>query len=568
MRNSWQIFWNAPGGKPLSVALCMLLASISEMLGMGAIVPLVAKVSSDGGNNSFVSELLNSFFKWINVAPSFTHMLLFLGLALVAKSTIAFLAVRYVAISGAEVTTRIRKRLLSAMMNARWSYFVDHRPGEVSSMVAGQSGSAGEAFLSASFLVTNCISAIGLLTIASIISIKLVFMCAIAVVVLAVPLNFINKIARESGKRQFHVSTDLTSGVQDVMGNMKPLKSMARQSHFLESFSHSIEELRRALIGVVVSQHGTYHGQDILGALMLLVGVYVGVEILHSPLSEMLAVGIVFYQIVDLIKRLQLNLQTSTVSAQSYYGVIGTVEKAETQVETDYGNLVPTLTKSVVFEDVSFSYGKKSVLSHVNLECKANEITVVMGPSGAGKTTLIDLIIGFYLPQKGSIRLDGVAMQDVQLSAWRSKIGYVPQELTLLRGSIADNIRMGDLDISEDMIVEAIRLGGASKFVNALPEGMNTDIGTMGAKLSGGQRQRISLARALVLRPKILLLDEVTSALDDASEAEICENILSLSGKFTIVAITHKSAWKQIADRIYYVSDGHVERQNLAKRKK
>ena len=217
------------------------------------------------------------------------HMLLFLGLALVAKSTIAFLAVRYVAISGAEVTTRIRKRLLSAMMNARWSYFVDHRPGEVSSMVAGQSGSAGEAFLSASFLVTNCISAIGLLTIASIISIKLVFMCAIAVVVLAVPLNFINKIARESGKRQYHVSTDLTSGVQDVMGNMKPLKSMARQSHFLESFSHSIEELRRALIGVVVSQHGTYHGQDILGALMLLVGVYVGVEILHSPLSEMLA---------------------------------------------------------------------------------------------------------------------------------------------------------------------------------------------------------------------------------------------------------------------------------------
>lgn len=568
MYNSWRIFWNAPGGKPLSVALCMLLASVCEMLGMGALVPLVAKISSDGGNNSFASDLLNRFFNLMGVAPSFNHLLLFLGIALVAKSTIAFLAVRYVAISGAEVTTRIRSRLLVAMMNARWSYFVDHRPGEVSAMVSGQAGAAGEAFIAAAFLVTNCISAIGLLIIASVISVKLVFMCAIAVVILAVPLNSINKIARESGKRQFQASTDLTSGVQDVMGNMKPLKSMARQSHFLESFSHSIEQLRRALIGVVVSQHGTYHGQDILGALMLLAGVFVGVEVLHSPLSEMLAVGIVFYQIVDLIKRLQLNLQTSTVTAQSFYGVMRTVEKAEAQVEIDTGKIKPSLTKNINFEDVSFSYGKKQILSHVNLECKANEITVLIGPSGAGKTTLIDLIIGFNNPQKGRICIDGVAMQDVQLSGWRSKIGYVPQELTLLRGTIADNIRMGDLDISEDMIVEAIRLAGASKFVNALPNGANTDIGTMGAKLSGGQRQRISLARALVLRPKLLLLDEVTSALDDASEAEICENILSLSGKFTIIAITHKPAWTRIADRIYRVSGGHVERQSLAKRKK
>lgn len=568
MYKSWEIFWNAPGGKPLSVTLCMLLASLCEMLGMGALVPLVAKVTTDGGNNSLVSGLLNGFFNWIGVTPTFTHLLLFVSIALVAKSSIAFLAVRYVAISGAEVTTRIRKGLLTAMMNARWSYFVDHRPGEVSAMVAGQAGAAGEAFLSASFLVTNCISAIGLLTVASIISIKLVFMCAIAIVVLALPLNFINKIARESGKRQFQVSSDLTSGVQDVMGNMKPLKSMARQSHFLQSFSHSIEQLRGALIGVVVSQHGTYHGQDILGALMLLAGVFVGVELLHSPLSEMLAVGIVFYQIIDLIKRLQLNLQTSNVSAQSYYGVMGAVKMAEMQVEMDHGNTVPTLTKGIVFEEVSFSYEKKSVLSHVNFECDANEITVLIGPSGAGKTTLLDLIIGFYLPQKGSIRIDGVAMQEIRVSAWRSMIGYVPQELTLLRGSIADNIRMGDASISEDMIVEALRLADALKFVTALPESINTSIGTMGAKLSGGQRQRISLARALVLRPKLLLLDEVTSALDDASEAEICENILLLSGKFTIVAITHKPAWKQIAHSIYHVSGGHVERQSLTRRKK
>ena len=136
----------------------------------------------------------------------------------------------------------------------------------------------------------------------------------------------------------------------------------------------------------------------------------------------------------------------------------------------------------------------------------------------------------------------------------------------MLRGTIADNIRLGEAVVTDAMIVEALRLAGALAFVQALHDGINSEIGTMGAKLSGGQRQRLSLARALVLKPKLLLLDEVTSALDDASEAEICENIKLLSGHFTIVAITHKPAWKLIADRIYNVSAGKVERVAKLKR--
>jgi ATP-binding cassette, subfamily C, bacterial len=212
---------------------------------------------------------------------------------------------------------------------------------------------------------------------------------------------------------------------------------------------------------------------------------------------------------------------------------------------------------------VSFSYGQKAVLANVNLECPANGITVLIGPSGAGKTTIVDLIIGFYLPAHGRIFIDGDSMADVQLSKWRSKIGYVPQELTLLRGSVLDNITLNDPSISTDQVIEALRLAGALSFVEALPAGIHADIGTMGAKLSGGQRQRISLARALVLKPKLLLLDEVTSALDDVTEAEICENITELSGKFTIVAITHRPAWTKIAQRLYRVMDGQVEQVRL-----
>jgi ATP-binding cassette, subfamily C, bacterial len=568
LKKMFQIFWNAPGGRPVSVVLSMLLASICEMLGMGAIVPLVSQASAgDGGANSSVSVFLRRIFDAIGIPYSFTTLLLFLGAALILKSVTAFLAMRYVAISGADVTTNLRMRLLSATTNARWSYFVNHRPGEVSAMVATQANAAGDAFLSVAFLITNSISGIGLLLAAAVISFKLVIVSLISIVALAIPLNFVLKLAGESGKQQFKISTDLTSGVQDVMGNMKPLKSMARQQHFVEKFSVNILNLRQALIRVMVSQHGVFHGQDILGAIMLLVGIYVSIVVLKTPLSEMLAVGIIFYQVVDLVKRMQLNLQNSTVATQSYYGVMDTVLRAEAEAEADEGTATPSLEGAIQFEDVSFAYGKKMVLNHVSLECVANEITVLIGPSGAGKTTMVDLIIGFYLPQKGRLTIDGVDMKDVKLSSWRSKIGYVPQELTMLRGTIADNIRLGETAVTDEAIVEALRLANALSFVEALSDGINSDIGTMGAKLSGGQRQRLSLARALVLKPKLLLLDEVTSALDDASEAEICENIKSLAGQFTIVAITHKPAWKLIADRIYNVSNGKVERVAKSKTK-
>jgi ATP-binding cassette, subfamily C, bacterial len=560
MKSIFSIFWNAPGARPISVALCMLFASFAELVSMGALVPLAAQLSQgDSGSSSFFGKLTVGFFGLFGLQATFTNLLLFVGVALVAKSVIAFLAMRFVAISVADVTTKLRSKLLAAMMNARWAYFVDHRPGEVSTMIAAQSAMAGEAYLSSAQLIITTISGITLLFTAFLVSGQLVIFCLVAALALAFPLYYILKIAEESSRKQWETSNDLSSGVQDVLSNMKPLKSMARQTHFLESFAKGIRTLRLALILMVVSRHAIYHGQDILSAIMVVGGVYVGVVLLHTPMSEMLVVGIIFYQVVDVIKRVQLHLQGATVASQAYLSLMKTISHADQQFEVDFGKSNPELKRSIKFEDVSFAYGETSVLRHVNLDCPAGSITVLIGPSGAGKTTIVDLIIGFYLPISGRVLIDDIPMAEVQLSKWRQKIGYVPQELTLLRGTVMDNITLGDQSISPDQVMEALRLAGALGFVEALPDGIHTDIGTMGAKLSGGQRQRISLARALVLRPKLLLLDEVTSALDEVTEAEICENIMQLSDQFTIIAITHRPAWTRVAKRLYRVMDGQVE---------
>jgi ATP-binding cassette subfamily C protein len=207
---------------------------------------------------------------------------------------------------------------------------------------------------------------------------------------------------------------------------------------------------------------------------------------------------------------------------------------------------------------VTFAHDKTPVISNATFDVPANKITVLQGPSGSGKTTLIDLLIGLNTAQKGKILIGGQPIETIDIKAWRQSIGYVPQDLMLFHDTIRENISLSNSDISTEAILAALEQAGAKDFIDKLPEGLETNVGEMGGRLSGGQRQRIALARALVINPKILILDEVTSALDPETETEIVSNIASLRGRYTIIAITHRPAWTKIADRLYTISKGHV----------
>jgi ATP-binding cassette subfamily C protein len=188
----------------------------------------------------------------------------------------------------------------------------------------------------------------------------------------------------------------------------------------------------------------------------------------------------------------------------------------------------------------------------------SRQVTVLKGLSGSGKTTLVDLLIGLHRPQSGRITVSGTPLEDIDIIKLRRRIGYVSQELSLLHAPLRENICLGDESLTEADIAHAVQLAGLEDFIASLPQGLDTSAGEMGARLSGGQRQRIALARALVTRPDILILDEVTSALDPATEAEIVGNIRTLAHAFTIIVITHRDAWVDVADRLYEVRDGRV----------
>jgi ATP-binding cassette subfamily C protein len=206
---------------------------------------------------------------------------------------------------------------------------------------------------------------------------------------------------------------------------------------------------------------------------------------------------------------------------------------------------------------VAFAYdAHQPVLRELCLQIPAGKLTTLIGASGSGKTTIIDLVTGLLRPQSGSVRLDGMSLSDLDLKAWRRMIGYVPQETLLLHASILENITLGDPELSEDDAVQALKSADALNFVDRMQEGIHSTVGERGAKLSGGQRQRIMIARALVHRPSLLILDEATSALDPDSEAAIGETMRHLRGRLTILAISHQTALVNAADCVYRLENG------------
>jgi ATP-binding cassette subfamily C protein len=363
---------------------------------------------------------------------------------------------------------------------------------------------------------------------------------------------------RRAGYKQTDRTSALTVHMVDMLNNMKPLKSMHRFDPMLAGIADRLKRLKRSLAKRELMRVIQQQGSDAVVAVLVGVVAYFAHAVWHTPLPELLVSGIVFFQIVSITSRLQKYVQLAAGHEAAYVRTEELVALADGMREENRGKLRPALDGGCRFENVTFAHASAPVVAEVSFDIPARAVTVLSGPSGAGKTTLIDLLIGLNVPDSGRILVGGASLDSLDLWHWRRIIGYVPQELNLFHASIRDNITLGDAAISDGDVAAALAQAGAADFLARLPEGLDTDVGEMGSKLSGGQRQRISLARALVTGPEVLILDEVTSALDPATEKEIVANIAALRGRYTIVAITHRPAWTAVADRLYEVEGGKV----------
>ena len=225
-----------------------------------------------------------------------------------------------------------------------------------------------------------------------------------------------------------------------------------------------------------------------------------------------------------------------------------------------------TVSSSILVENLSFRYpdADEDVLKHVNIEIKKNQSIALIGPSGAGKTTLADIILGVLEPTGGRICVDGTDIRE-HMNAWHKNIGYIPQSIYLMDASIRENIAYGipAREIDEKRLERAVGEAQLKEFVEGLKDGLETVIGESGVRLSGGQRQRIGIARALYNDPDVLVLDEATSALDNETERAVMEAIEGLAGSKTLIIIAHRLTTIKNCDVVYEVKNGDVRRVEL-----
>ena len=338
---------------------------------------------------------------------------------------------------------------------------------------------------------------------------------------------------------------------------------MGRADRFAGVF---IDDARLAAAGsrtqILSAEYAADLQEPLIGAVFA-IGLYLAVTKLQLEVHDLLILSILMIRTLGALLPMQRLAQRFIQSYDQYVSLCRLLETTEEAKEVAGGQRAPSLRQSIRFDRVSFSYGKRPILQGLDLEIAKGKITALVGPSGVGKSTLVDLLVGLYQPTAGAVRVDGVDLREIDLAAWRHGLGYVPQEVLLFHDTVRNNVTLFEDDVPEEAVIQALQAAGAWGFVNELPQKLETIVGERGNRLSGGQRQRISIARAMLHRPRLLILDEATTGLDQETELAICTHVRELCERtgLTVLAVSHQVAWQQAAHVIYRIDNLNASRQ-------
>jgi ATP-binding cassette subfamily C protein len=450
----------------------------------------------------------------------------------------------------------LRLKLLRALFVTRWEYFIRQPIGRLTNAVATEANRSAAAFLNGAKIAAIGIEGIVYIVLALLVSWR-VTIAAVGVgfIILYVLRRLVQK-TRRAGKRQTKLLQSLLANMTDSLQSIKPLKAMAREDSADSVLKTKTRRLNRTLQKQVYSKEALKASQEPLLTGFLALGLYLALIYWKLPLATLMVTVYLVGRVVKQMQKVQAEYQNMAVSESAYWSLLSKISEAREAREETFGGQTPSLVDSIRLDQVSFAYDKRRVLKNATLTFPAGLFTAVIGPSGAGKTTIADLVIGLLRPQKGEVWIDNLPLSQVDMRSWRRMIGYVPQETFLLHDTVFINVTLGDKDLTLTDVEGALRAAGAWEFVSALEKGVNSVVGERGHKLSGGQRQRIAIARAIVHKPKLLILDEATTALDPKNEAAICATLRNLCGEITILAISHQPAVLEVADQAYRLKDG------------
>jgi ATP-binding cassette subfamily C protein len=548
-----------PRRSALIVAL-LILSGLAEGVGVASLLPLLdLAVAGTRGDGSGASASLTSVLGAVGLSPTLGVLLSLIAGGMFLKGVFIWLSVRQQGYAVAGIAKDLRLLLIRAVLRARWSHFISKPAGQLANAIGNEAHRASMAYAAACALLASLVQVLVYAVAAFLVSPAVALAAIVTGGFIILVLGRLVGIARDAGQAQTQLIRSLSARLVDALYGMKPIKAMGREAHLQPLLEEETRELNEAQRRQVLATGVLTSLQEPLLVVVLTLGLYLVLTRGGTSFGALLVLAFLFHRMVTRIQLVQAHVQSMAVSESAFWSLLDGVKTAEAEAEQSGGNApAPHLESGIELRDVRFSFGEHRVLDGVSMTIPAGTFTTITGPSGAGKTTIADLMIGFYSPDAGAVEVDGVPLAAVQLPSWRQNIGYVPQETLLFHDTILRNVTLGDLAITEGAVEEALQAADAWDFTRSLPEGVHTVVGEHGARLSGGQRQRIAIARALVRKPALLVLDEVTTALDPQTEMEICSTLRNLVGRVTIVSISHQQAMREAADLVYHLERGRV----------
>ncbi|MDE0391624.1 MAG: ABC transporter ATP-binding protein [Rhodospirillales bacterium] len=555
-------FFVAYPARSTLMLLAITAAALAEGVGIAALLPMIGLVIEAEGAGGMLTRYVEQVFAFAGRDVSLGGLLVLIVAAMALKALLMLLAMTQVGYSAAHVAMKLRLAFIRAILRARWLHFIDRRTGDLASAVSIEPTRTADAYVGACHVLSGAIQVVIFLAVCMAISWEVSLLALAAGTFGMIVLNRLVTIGRRAGQNQTDLQKSFMSRLLQGLDGMKPLKAMGREGSMRPLFEGDIRGLNRAQRTIVVSQEALVESYELIRAFAVAGGLYLFVAVWDQPVDGLLVLALLFVRVMQKVSTAHGEYQVAAANQPAFAFLQSTIAAAEEAEEPRLGSTAPQLASAISFRDLSFSYGRENVLENVSMTLPAGAFIAVAGASGAGKTTVADLIIGLLRPQSGDVWIDDVALGEVDARAWRRMIGYVPQETFLFHDTVMANVTLGEPGISGDDVETALRRAEAWDFVAALPDGMDTVVGERGARLSGGQRQRIAIARALVRHPALLILDEATTALDPETEAGIVATVKRLTGKLTVLSISHQPAMQEAATVVYQLDNGTAARQD------
>ncbi len=541
----------------------MVLISLLQGISLLLLVPLLQLVGLNVSQGSIgqIAGIVSEFFATINVQPTLLAVLIIYVLVISFIAILSRLQTLRTSDIQYQFAAQLRKRLYKAITNSNWLFFTKMKSSNFAHALTNEieriSMGTGQ-FLT--FLASIMILIVYIIFALKIAGIGTGIIFLVGVIILLVLRRRAVK-SRYSGEEITTTTRDLYSSIMQHMDGMKTIKSFGMQEENINIFSNQTNNVAYNYLDAIKSYADVKLLFDIGTVIVLAIMVLFLIEVIKLPTASLFLLIYLFVVMIPQFSTIQRSYQYFINSLPAFDNVIH-LEK-QCQENTDLlknKECTILLNKAIRLENVSFSYMEEEhfLMKELNLQIPVGKTIAIVGPSGAGKSTVADLIMGLIQPYEGKVTVDGVPITKCSIGSWRSQIGYVSQETFLFNESIKFNLLLSQPKANEKDLIKALKLASAHEFVTKLPHGLNTFIGDRGVKLSGGERQRIALARALLRKPSLLILDEATSNLDSKNEKKILKSIDELHGEITILLIAHRLSTIKNADYIYLIDNGQI----------